>query len=100
MKRPDDGGAAFPRSGYYPEMASAGRDHDAILERLPTVTEPRQGMSLRDYFAAAAVRGCAAAVTTDRLLKALGNREAVAEAVALAGYLIADALLARRKEHQ
>lgn len=50
-ERIDTGGAAFPRTGYYPPT-SPGMDIEHLRELLPTTTEPEQGMSLRDYFAA------------------------------------------------
>ncbi len=47
-----DGGPAFPRTGYYPDMSGCGRDHDAIVERMDALTTPESGMSLRAYLAA------------------------------------------------
>ncbi len=47
-----DGGAAFPRTGYYPDMSGCGRDGDSIRERLDALTTPESGMSLRAWFAA------------------------------------------------
>lgn len=71
---------AFPRTGYFPDVSDA--DGDSLRERLPSITEPQEGMSLRDYFAAKAMQ----AITP----------LAEPENVARNAYTFADAMLAER----
>lgn len=94
----DNSGPAFPRTGYYPD--TSGCDVEGLRERFPTITEPRDGMSLRDYFAAKAMEG----MLTGTLGRLSESREASAyavghcnAAVADRAYAIADAMLAARK---
>lgn len=54
MATKDDGGPAFPRPGYYPDDPGGRME---ARERLELRTEPQPGLSLRDYFAAAALTG-------------------------------------------
>lgn len=55
-------------------------------------------MTPRDEFAARAAEGCLERLYSDRLLHHYGgDRHAVAEAIAEGAYLIADAMLARRR---
>lgn len=52
------GGAAYPRSGYYPpHHPDGGYDLNAVKE---TATEPTDGMTLLDYFAGQALNGLVA----------------------------------------
>jgi hypothetical protein len=78
----DNGGAAFPVAGL------SGLPNDNFIH-------PQEGMTLRDYFAAAAMTGSVGYV----------NEFAPAYAASLkhtsqAAYRIADAMLAARKENQ
>jgi hypothetical protein len=85
MARRDDGGPAYPRPGYYPDTELS--DFEAVRERLPSVTEPQDGMSLRDWFAGQALAGEAASHT--------GGQPSTAD-LAERAYDIADAMLVRR----
>jgi hypothetical protein len=86
MSEIDDGGCAFPESasGPYP-------NGEIVLGR--------SGMSLRDYFAAAALQGCLA---YSHVKPQWGNYQEYCstEAVAEMAYKYADAMIAARKEVQ
>ena len=88
MSKRDDGGPAFPRAGYCPSFGQIDRGdmHYAMAAH----TEPQDGLSLRDYFAAAALTGmCSPSDGTD-----LADEDLLARSA----YRIADAMLARRRE--
>ena len=71
MSAPKDGGTAFP---------------------ITRMDEPyREGMSLRDYFAAAALQGL---IASDVYRKDQGSQKKVAEI----SYILADAMLEARKQ--
>jgi len=72
------GGPAFPRP------ASRGNNYATGEEDV--VVDPQRGMSLRDYFASAAVSGD------------IANGGGLPEEVADYAYRVADAMLARREE--
>lgn len=74
--KPDDGGAAFP-AGYHPEGNTANQF----------------GMTLRDYFAASALKGLMA----NKDLLRIGEIKSKSD-VAIYCYAYADVLLAARKE--
>lgn len=75
MNTPNDGGEAFPT--YY---------HDILPEIGPVVRETHPGMTLRDYFAAAALTGLMADATNSSPIPM--NAETA--------YRHADAMLAER----
>jgi hypothetical protein len=80
MSKIDDGGAAFPIDSY---MLNPNATEKEIKEA--------QGMTLRDYFAAAALQGM------------MGNRSLVAlygAVMAEKSYFLADAMIEARKETQ
>jgi hypothetical protein len=98
----DTGGPAFPRTGYYPDTDECGGE--ALRERLPAITDPQQGMTLRDYFAAKAMTAemittfsdatPQAAETFAKNAKAL--RQTAEQHLAFNAYKIADAMLHAR----
>ena len=78
MSKIDDGGAAFPHH----ETTSTGEPfHDHL------------GMTLRDYFAAAAIQGCSSYIL-ERSVKSA----AVMGLMSHYAFAMADAMLAARKE--
>lgn len=87
MIRNNDGGAAFPRTGYAHESANL-----EPMERADLATDPQPGMSLRDYFAAKALNGIIANLRAD-LHKPLSD---YSETLAGNAYILADAMLAAR----
>lgn len=90
----DTGGPAFPRSGFYPDTESV--DADDLRSVLDTRTQPTSGMTLRDFFAAQALRSL---VTLCVALAEPGQTpgDAAAKAAFLA-YLYADAMVAQRSK--
>lgn len=91
-ERIDDGGPAFPATFLWEDEESA-----------ISATGTQRGMSIRDYFAAAALTGCAASLTThereqeaERIAQRLGMK--VSQLIAKACYDYADAMLAARKD--
>jgi hypothetical protein len=71
----DDGGAAFP-----------DYDHNGV----------NQGMTLRDYFAAAALQGLLAAEANPQAVGFPNNEPSAAAVFAMHAYQIADAMLTER----
>ena len=93
-KKTSDGGPAFPRAGYYPP--TDGCDLDTLRERLPSVTEPEDGMSLRDYFAGQAVMGILAnSDLPDLFAKGFAPHKAAEIA-----YMVADAMVTERDQQR
>lgn len=86
------------------ERAISGDPHNPWAFPLPGhegYTANAHGMTLRDYFAAKAIEGAVEKQFSDELLRRLGDREAVADAIASAGYLLANAMLhVRRSQRQ
>lgn len=82
-----DGGPAFPRP--------VGTNGAKSIEDL-YVNEPQEGMSLRDYFAAAALTGTIASLMEARAKG--GAREVSPANFALMTYAVADAMLAEREK--
>jgi hypothetical protein len=77
----NDGGPAFPRTGYYPE------------------TDPEYGMSLRDYFAGQALVALSGITLPEEMRKKLDASPGGApRAVAKTCYQIADEMLAARSK--
>lgn len=89
----DNGGAAFPRTGYYPPT-TPDMDMDSLRERLPAMTEPEQGMTLRDYFAGKALEGFMCNTQIVDLLRKGFRPDNAAEAC----YATADAMIAERNK--
>jgi len=54
MAKQETGGPAFPRPGYYPDDPNERME---IGERRDLRTDPQDGMTLRDYFAAQVAGG-------------------------------------------
>jgi hypothetical protein len=77
--KPNDGGPAFPKQGF--RVQPDGKSYYETIEA-------QRGMTLRDYFAAAA------------LPIAAKGKERTAEDIALRAYYIADAMLAQREKGQ
>jgi hypothetical protein len=75
VSTPNDGGAAFPT--YY---------HDILPEIGPHVREAFPGMTLRDYFAAAALQG----------MMAHQSYQGSFGQIASKAYAVADAMVAKR----
>jgi hypothetical protein len=119
--RPDNP-PAFPRPGYYPPT-SRDDDIEHLREMLPTVTEPQDGLTLRDYFAAVALQGILAGAGEDqpearvldyvydvrsdmeltdytRQLRVSSTRRIAANRVRIAdtAYMMADAMLTARSQ--
>lgn len=82
MSEIDDGGAAFPIDSY---MLNPNATEKEIKEA--------QGMTLRDYFAAAALQGFLANSSNEFVMLRHVN-------LASEAYMVADAMLAKRKEAQ
>lgn len=83
------GGSAFPRAGFFAIGAQAC-DFD---------THPREGMSLRDYFAAHAMVMLSNPATLAALRdEAKDTNQRDSELMALALYEVADAMLAEREK--
>ncbi len=76
--------AAFPRTGFWPSQQ--GGDIDSIRERQIAATEPQDGMTLRDYFAAAALTGM------------LSHLQAIPKKCVDVSFEIADAMLKAREQ--
>lgn len=89
MNTQQDGGPAFPRTGYELKDGSW--------------VEPQQGMSLRDYFAAAALQGIISSManlsipTALKMLEDVGGQDNLARIVAASASKYADAMLAARE---
>jgi len=97
--RPKDGGPAFPRQGRpVSEYTSAegSTTHAQGLMHLKTVGD-QTGMTLRDYFAAAALSACTINITRQAELY---RGEAGGMIEAKAAYAIADAMLKAREGGQ
>jgi hypothetical protein len=86
MNSRDDGGPAFP-SGYNMDTSEGG---------CRPAGEPRYGLSLRDYFAAAALPAVIAAADKDS--GPSPSDASLITATALVAYLIADAMLEERSK--
>jgi hypothetical protein len=84
--------SAFPRTGFYPDTQGP-LTNEAVLEMLPTVTEPQAGMDLRDYFAARAMQGELANL---RNLANIANGDTML-AVATYCYQMADKMMEARQ---
>ncbi|MGE0406252.1 MAG: hypothetical protein AB7F35_29715 [Acetobacteraceae bacterium] len=82
MSEKDDGGPAFPRAG-------------CELPNYQYIDQGEAGMTLRDYFAAAALQGMLA--TNIRQPKNITVPE-MAQAIAAGAYAMADAMLKAREE--
>lgn len=78
MTRRDNGGPAFPRSGFYPPTSPASDDWERTREMLPSVTEPTDGMTLFDYYLGIALGGILANPRTNAG-QAPANRTEAAE---------------------
>jgi hypothetical protein len=78
----DDGGYAFPRA------ATETNNPNMFFE-------PQEGMTLRDYFAAAALQGWLASFGPEAPHPALKNAE---NEIATLSYRVADAMIEARKE--
>tara|TARA_R110000868_G_scaffold277390_1_gene537181 strand:+ start:1130 stop:1414 length:285 start_codon:yes stop_codon:yes gene_type:complete len=91
----DDGGAAFPY-GVLRTVREGYGEGERVIEK------NEKGMSLRDYFAAAALKGfCAnphAHVGEIDVLQDCGHEGASFEEAANDAYRLADAMLKERKE--
>lgn len=84
IKKIDDGGPAFPQD-------------DATVNRI----NGAGGMSLRDYFAAKALQGYLSNPTVlppEKQIQDSTNPQDMANVAALFAYMVADAMLADRKE--
>lgn len=92
MARINDGGPAFPRTGYWPDTSTAGgEDMHACIA---SITEAEKGMSLRDWFAGQALVGFQAFVVGGWS----GRMPAeMAEHIAANCYAVADAMIAHRE---
>lgn len=89
MPRIDNGGPAFPRTGFHPDTTSATGDFYRELQS--TVTEPATGMTLRDWFAGQALCGHLAA-------HARANTPfPPCDEFARGAFLFADAMIAERQ---
>ena len=88
MSDRNDGGAAFPCSGFY-----GGDDGPAEND-----TVPQAGMSLRDYFAAAALQGYRAGKHINAGAYPSETKLWSSEGVARHAYQDADAMLAEREK--
>ncbi len=82
MSKIDDGGYAFPRA------ATETNNPNMFFE-------PQEGMTLRDYFAAAALQGWLASFGPEAPHPALKNAE---NEIATLSYRVADAMIEARKE--
>lgn len=91
---------AFPRTGYYPPTDGCDGDYDAICERLPTMTKPTNGISVRDWLAAKALAGLLAgdASTEDGFFIANGGLCRSAAVYADLAYELADAMIAASRK--
>jgi hypothetical protein len=85
MSAKKTGGAAFPR----PVASAAFRE----LERQPRYSEPQDGMTLRDYFAAKAMAAIMTNGTNNGQSLCAGDFPVVAEL----SYVAADAMLKARE---
>lgn len=85
MPKRDDGGPAFPRVGNWPDLNNV--DHEDLHAALATKTEPQDGMTLRDFFAAKAL----AAIYES------SDGETTYDEMADSAYSIADAMLKARE---
>lgn len=75
MFRIDDGGAAFPRTGFIPDTGNAVGER--LRELMNTITEPQNGMSLMDYYIGQALQGILAnSGTFGRMMPPLDREEA------------------------
>ena len=83
-KQAKDGGPAFPAERFEDTTLMSGRSTQ-IKVQFP-------GMSLRDYFAAAALTGHLATLNPG----SWGDDQSLAEDAAKGAYLVADAMLAER----
>ena len=86
----DDGGSAFPRTGFYPHLRDH-ESHDALIEKMETLTQAESGMTLRDWFAGQALAGL---IANEAIVKATSNPAERAEAA----YKAADAMLQERNK--
>lgn len=87
MSTPNDGGPAFPRTAFSPGVDGG---HDQLAEAGFTTTS-QAGMSLHDYFAAAALTGIMANVDQDE-----DGTMPTPETLAKAAWITADAMLSAR----
>lgn len=83
MSKHKDGGPAFPRPAFTPGLSG---QHDKPAEAGFANTES-QGMSLRDWFAGQALQG----------MLSYPQTPVSAATMAVASYVLADAMLAARK---
>jgi hypothetical protein len=88
MSNIDDGGAAFPIDSY---MLNPNATEKEIKEA--------QGMTLRDYFAAAALTGILANHPANEIVE-IGCIRSKPRAIIVASWIIADEMLKARKESQ
>jgi hypothetical protein len=88
MSKTNDGGAAFPRPLVHVDMNQPGGTSMA-----------QDGMTLRDYFAAAALQGIYASATDLRRMSE-SQRSLLHIHAATAAYITADAMLAERERGQ
>ncbi len=86
MSKTEDGGPAFPRTGH-----EIDRFNSSVFDTLPQV-----GMTIRDFFAAAALTGLLSAETEDWNYDN-GDGTNDCERAADAAYHFADAMIAHRK---
>lgn len=93
-KKVEDGGAAFPTGSHYLyQREPIGCEPSG--QRIPVYSPSTPGMSLRDWFAGQALVGLLAASGTLRAPK--GSSDVLCEAMAIASYEFADAMLTARK---
>lgn len=85
MSKKDDGGPAFPGQYFDKEFFDQARKEIGILPARERATIAHGGMSLRDFFAAAAIMGIAA------------RGEAKSHDQAFRAYEIADAMIRERR---
>ncbi len=89
--------AAFPRTGFWPSQQ--GGDIDSIRERQSAATEPQDGMTLRDYFAAKAMQGLFGSPHAKNASILLGDDpDNVRDVFVRRAYDIADAMLKAREQ--
>lgn len=96
----DDGGCAFPRTGFYAPVGS-GVSVGGTVASLTTTT-PADGMSLRDYFAAGALtalltRSTFGPVGVSGPFRYEGRDLTPEELYAVVAYRTADAMIAERR---
>jgi hypothetical protein len=88
----DDGGAAFPRNSVPATVTYDGnRSHHTMF------VPAQDGMTLRDYFAAAAIPSLLSN-DIEAIARSASKEETVGEFLAKQAYKMADAMLAERSK--